>query len=125
VAASVSADTALPCRIFPATRHAACNARRDSPRWSDGVNQRFDEGATASGYVLSEETYQRLEKVRDQLFLIANFVITVTEEEEDVPLQVTRSAFGQCLEGFAEQIDDALMTAEWSGRSRPKSARKH
>ncbi|GLQ99474.1 XAC0095 family protein [Dyella mobilis] len=79
--------------------------------------KRHNEDATASGYLLTEKNYLRLEKVRDQLLLIANFITAVTQEEEDIPLQVTRSAFSQCLEGFADQIDVALTTTEWRRRA--------
>jgi hypothetical protein len=89
------------------------------------VNKRRDTGSVASGYVLAEENFVRLEKIRNQLTLLANFAMTITEEEEAAPLQIARNALGECLEGFALQIDDVLMTAEWTGHKRDYPVGKH
>jgi hypothetical protein len=61
---------------------------------------------------LSEAQQLQLEWLRDQLFLMMDFVLAVTEEEEDVPLQIRRSMLGKLFESFGLQVDQVLGTLQ-------------
>jgi hypothetical protein len=72
-------------------------------------------GLHPRGYVMPEEGREKLEHVRDQLFLIAEFVFAATLEEDNSPLEIRRSMLGQLLDSFGLRIDEVLTTLEWSG----------
>lgn len=78
-----------------------------------------DAAAMPYGYLLSEDGREHLEKLRDQLLLIAGFVFASTLEEEQEPLEIRRSMLGQMLEGFGLRIDEVLNLMAWAGRCIP------
>ena len=58
------------------------------------------------GYLLLEEQHECLQKMRDQLLLMAMLSFAITEEEEaKAPLELRRSMLGQCFETFGLQLD--------------------
>jgi hypothetical protein len=59
-------------------------------------------------YVLSEESYQSLQELSGRMFLIASMVLVSTTEEEKILLRLPRALLGQCLQGFANQLAEAL-----------------
>jgi hypothetical protein len=93
--------------------------------WSHEMSKRKDASASTPSYVLSEEGHAELAKMRDQLFLVANFVMASTQEEDEVPLQLWRNVFGKWLDDFAEKIDAVLIAAEGSRRMSDKSLHTH
>lgn len=68
------------------------------------------------GYLLSEESFAKLQQIRDQLLLMGSLVIAVTLAEEDTPLELRRSMLGQCFENFGLQVDEVVETMEWKGQ---------
>ena len=62
------------------------------------------------GYLLSEENLERLEQLRNQLFLMSSITFAATLEEEDESLNIPRSILGHCFEAFGMQLDDVLTT---------------
>lgn len=74
------------------------------------------------GYLLREESFGKLEQIRNQLFLMANVILAATQEEEDEPLELQRSMLGQCFEAFGLQIDEVLTATKLA---RSKSIDRH
>jgi hypothetical protein len=72
--------------------------------------------ALPHGYLLSEESFKKLEQIHHQLLLMANVVYAATQAEEDEPLQILRSNLGQCFEGFGMQVSEVLAATRWAGK---------
>jgi hypothetical protein len=68
------------------------------------------------GFLLSEQECEQLEKLRDQLLLMSDFVYVSTMEEESAPLEIRRSMLGQLLESFSMRIDEVLISLERLGQ---------
>jgi hypothetical protein len=96
----------------------------DQP-WSDEMSKRKEMPVHVPGYVLTEEGHAELSRIRDELFLVSEFVMVTTKEEDEVALQIWRNVFGKWLEGFADKIDTVLTAAEWPRRVLSKSSRNH
>ncbi|GLQ52363.1 XAC0095 family protein [Dyella flava] len=52
------------------------------------------------GYLLREENVEKLEQIRNQLFLMARVTYAATQAEEHEPLEIHRTMLGQCFENF-------------------------
>jgi hypothetical protein len=50
---------------------------------SNTMNKERDAAQVLHGYLLSEALHERLEQIRDGLYLMSDFVQVTTEEEED------------------------------------------
>lgn len=70
------------------------------------------------GYLLREESFGKLEQIRNQLFLMANVIFAATQTEEDEPLELQRSMLGQCFEAFGLQVDEVITATKWA-KTRP------
>jgi hypothetical protein len=78
------------------------------------------------GYLLLEEQHECLQKIRDQLLLMAMLSFAVTEEEEaKAPLELRRSMLGQCFEAFGLQLEEVLYAVEQAGHVSHGVMRKH
>jgi hypothetical protein len=66
--------------------------------------------AAPPGYFLSEDQQLQREALRDQLFLMMDFVLSVTQEEEEYPLQIKRSMLGKLFESLGVQVYQVLAT---------------
>jgi hypothetical protein len=77
------------------------------------MNKLSDAAEAPHGYLLREESFDKLKQIRNQLFLMAGVVIAATQAEEDQPLELQRSMLGQCFEAFGLQLDEVLTTTEW------------
>ena len=77
------------------------------------MNKLSDAAEALHGYLLREESFDKLKQIRNQLFLMAGVVIAATQAEEDHPLELQRSMLGQCFEAFGLQLDEVLTTTEW------------
>lgn len=89
------------------------------------MKQVDDAALSPQGYVLPEEGHEQLTKLRDQIFLVAKFVFANTLEEDQEPLEITRSMLGQLLENYGLRIDDVLNRMERSGRCLPAPRQQH
>jgi hypothetical protein len=79
---------------------------------SDAMKKEDVAASMLPGYLLSEAQQLQLEWLRDQLFLMMDFVFAVTQEEEDEPLQIRRSMLGKLFESFGLQVDQVLGTLQ-------------
>ncbi|GLQ50945.1 XAC0095 family protein [Dyella flava] len=77
------------------------------------------------GYLLSEENFQKLEQIRNQLFLMAITTIAATQAEEQEPLEIHRSVLGQSFESVALELDSVLSATEWTGSRMSRAQRRH
>jgi hypothetical protein len=77
------------------------------------------------GYLLREESFDKLKQIRNQLFLMAGVVLAATQAEEDQPLELQRSMLGQCFEAFGLQLDEVLTTTEWTSSKGLRSQQSH
>jgi hypothetical protein len=85
-----------------------------------------DAPARVFGYLLQEEQFHTLEKMRDQLLLMAMLSLAVTQQEEETaPLELKRSMLGQCFETFGLQLEEVLYAVERAGHVSKGSMRKH
>jgi hypothetical protein len=98
---------------FSAAPHAARNTRRDLHAWSDDMKKLNDAAEALHGYLLREESFDKLQQIRNQLFLMAGVIFAATQAEEQEPLEIQRSRLGQCFESFGLQIDEVLSTSSW------------
>jgi hypothetical protein len=84
------------------------------------MNARSHAALALQAYVLSEEQHQELEKLRDNLFLMAHVAFAATQDEEDIPLEMKRSSVGQLFEDMGLRLDEVLMALsceEWPLRT--------
>jgi hypothetical protein len=79
----------------------------------------------APAYVLSEDSFQSLQELSGQMFLIASMVFAATGEEEKILLRLPRSLLGQCLQGFANQLAEALESSRKAIHLHARPARTH
>jgi hypothetical protein len=100
---------------FSVAPHAARNTRRDLRQWSDDMSKSRDAAEALHGYLLPEEGFEKLEQIRNQLFLMANVTFAATQAEEDEPLEIQRSMLGQCFESLGLQLNEVLVTMGWVG----------
>jgi hypothetical protein len=77
------------------------------------------------GYLLPEEGFAELEKIRDQLFTLAGFIFAATSEEEDTPLHIQRSHLAHCFERFGIDIDEVLGDVKWPRRTTASVVQTH
>jgi len=77
------------------------------------------------GYLLREESVEKLEQIRGQLFLMAHMVFAATLAEEHEPLEIQRSMLGQCFENFGLQLDEVLSSMERASPRMPRARRRH
>jgi hypothetical protein len=77
------------------------------------MNKLSDAANALHGYLLREESFDKLMQLRNQMFLMAGVVLAATQAEEDQPLELQRSMLGQCFEAFGLQLDEVLTTMEW------------
>jgi hypothetical protein len=66
----------------------------------------------ANVFLLPEDSFQSMQELRDQMFLMVTMIFASTLEEEKVPLQLSRSMLAQCFQIFASQLADALDDAQ-------------
>jgi hypothetical protein len=64
------------------------------------------------GYLLREESFDKLQLMRNQLSLMSGVIFAATQAEEDEPLELQRSALGQCFEAFGLQLGEVLAATE-------------
>jgi hypothetical protein len=110
---------------FSVAPHAARNTRRDLSPWSDDMTKPRDVAEAPHGYLLPEEGFEKLEQIRNQLFLMASVIFAVTQAEEQEPLEIQRSMLGQCFDSFGLQLNDVLTTMAWVGQSMRPVSRPH
>jgi hypothetical protein len=79
----------------------------------------------APAYVLSEDNYQSLQELRGQMFLMASLVFAATMEEEKTLLRLPRSLLGQCLQGYANHLAQALENAQTAMPMNIRKQRTH
>jgi hypothetical protein len=79
------------------------------------MNKLSDAAEALHGYLLREESFERLQQIRNQLLLMAGVIIAATQAEEDEPLELQRSMLGQCFESFGMQLDEVLAATKWAG----------
>ena len=72
-----------------------------------------DVAAELHGYLLQEENFEKLEQIRNQLFLMASVTLAPTQAEENEPPHIQRFIMGQCFERFALQLDEVLSNTWW------------
>jgi len=84
------------------------------------MNKPRDVAKAPHGYLLREESVEKLEQIRDQLLLMARMVFAATQAEESEPLEIQRSMLGQCFENFGLQLDELLSTMEWASLRMPR-----
>ena len=89
------------------------------------MNKPRDVAKAPHGYLLREESVEKLEQIRDQLLLMARMVFAATQAEESEPLEIQRSMLGQCFETFGLQLDDVLSTMEWMSQRMARANRRH
>ena len=80
-----------------------------------------EENAAAElhGYVLSETQHEQLQQLCDNLFLMAEFVLAATMEEEGELLQIKRSRLGWLFESFGFRLEHILEMLGRTGRHSP------
>jgi len=77
------------------------------------------------GYLLREESFEKLEQIRNQLFLMAITTIAATQAEEQEPLEIHRSVLGQSFESVALELDGVLSATEWTSSRISRVQRRH
>jgi hypothetical protein len=77
------------------------------------------------GYLLPEDQHQQLRNICDNLRMMADFVIAITEEEESEPLQIPRSRLGWLFECYSLQLEHVLDNAQWIRHKAQVTARKY
>jgi hypothetical protein len=80
---------------------------------------------TAPAYVLSEDSYLSLLELSNQMFLMASVIFAKTKEEENTLLRLPRSQLGECLQGFANQLAQALESTQTAVRMTVRTQRTH
>jgi hypothetical protein len=89
------------------------------------MNKLSDAAEALHGYLLREEGFDELQRIRNQLFLMAGVIFAATKAEEDAPLELQRSMLGQCFESFGLQLDEVLSTTTWMSAKLRGAGRRH
>jgi hypothetical protein len=89
------------------------------------MNKLSNAAEALHGYLLREESFDKLKQLRNQLFLMAGVVLAATQAEEDQPLELQRSMLGQCFEAFGLQLDEVLTTTEWMSSKGLRTQQPH
>jgi phosphoglycerate-specific signal transduction histidine kinase len=84
-----------------------------------------DAAQVLHGYLLPEALHQRLEQIRDSLYLLSDFVEVSTEEEEEELLQIRRSRLGWLFESFGYQLEQILQDVSWIKQRSTTPPMKH
>jgi phosphoglycerate-specific signal transduction histidine kinase len=92
---------------------------------SNAMKKENDAAQVLHGYLLSEALHLRLEQIRDNLYLMSDFVEATTEEEEEELLQVKRSRLGWLFDSFGDQLEQVLQDVSWIQRNAQLPQRKH
>jgi hypothetical protein len=77
------------------------------------------------GYLLSEESHSKLQKIRNHWLLMAEMSYASTLDEERVVLQIPRSVLAECFEQAAEQLSEVLAATQSYRDASGDAARKH
>lgn len=77
------------------------------------------------GYLLREESFDKLQQMRDQLFLLATLSVASTRAEEDEPLELRRSMLARCFESVGLQLDEVVKEAKWLRSKSLQDLRHH
>jgi hypothetical protein len=83
-----------------------------APQGSKAMKKKKTAATLSPGYFLSEEQQQQLDALRDHMYLLMDFVLAITQEEDDEPLRLQRSRLGKLFESFGMQLDDVLNTLQ-------------
>jgi hypothetical protein len=89
------------------------------------LDKKQDATSRPIGHLLSEEAREKLERLRDELFLISHISFAATMEEENVAMEIRRSMLGELLESYGLRIDDVLSSMVWSKQHMPTSQQRH
>jgi hypothetical protein len=84
--------------------------------WSESMKKENDAASMPHGYVLSEAQHEQLQQLCDNLFLMAEFVLAATVEEENELLQIKRSRLGWLFESFGFRLEHIMEMLERPGR---------
>jgi transcriptional regulator CtsR len=77
------------------------------------------------GYLFSEAQHEQLEQIRDNLYLMCDFVQATTEQEEDELLQIRRSRLAGLFDAFGCQVEQVMLAVQWIRHGAQLPQRKH